>query len=137
MATLSDSLLIFKVTGVDSGQWSLKMEEIILRFPNIGRDIFDSLNNESLQRCRKSSRLWHEFIDQQKFTWIRIIKKHVSLSSKSFPKSQELWRKMFCKTRFECIRNLAEEIHSNHYEDPIKGLTPLHYVLENCFAYYT
>ena len=42
---------------------------------------------------------------------------------------------MFCKTRLECIRNLAEEIHSNHYEDPIKGFTPLHYVLENCFAF--
>ena len=111
------------------------MEEIILRFPHIGRDIFDSLNNKSLQRCRKSSRLWHEFIDQQKFTWIRIIQKYVGLSNKLFPKSQELWRKMFCKTRFECIRNLAEEIHSNHYEDPIKGLTPLHYVLENCFAF--
>ena len=83
------------------------MEEIILRFPNIGRDIFDSLNNESLQRCRKSSRLWHEFIDQQKFTWIRIVQKYVSLSNKSFPKNEELWRKMFCKTRLECIRNLC------------------------------
>ena len=97
------------------------MEEIILRFPNIGRDIFDSLNNKSLNRCKKSSRLWREFIDDQKFTWIRIIQKYVRLSNKSFPKSQELWRKMFCKTRLECIRNLAEEMHSNQEGKFIKG----------------
>ena len=42
---------------------------------------------------------------------------------------------MFCKTRLECIRNLAEEMHSNWDEDTTKGLTPLHYVIDNIFGF--
>ena len=98
------------------GNQSLKFELKESQKDNIGRDIFDSLNNKSLNRCKKSSRLWREFIDDQKFTWIRMIKKYVRLSNKSFPKSQELWRKMFCKTRLVCIQELAEEIHSTHIQ---------------------
>ena len=44
---------------------------------------------------------------------------------------------MFCKTRLECIQNLAEEMQSNHTlsQITIEGFTPLHYVVKNCYAF--
>ena len=43
------------------------MEEMPLRFPHLGEQIFDSLSNESLQKCKKVARFWHNFIVNEYF----------------------------------------------------------------------
>ena len=54
------------------------MEEVVLRFPQIGEEIFDSLDEKSLQNCREVCRTWKNFIEDpnHKLLWIQIIKKH-------------------------------------------------------------
>ena len=52
------------------------MEELLLRFPYVGEEIFDRLDEKSLGICKKVCRSWKKFIEDptQKFMWIQIIK---------------------------------------------------------------
>ena len=54
------------------------MEEVLLRFHYIGEEIFDLLDEESLEISKKVCRSWNNFIadPKQKFMWIQIIKAH-------------------------------------------------------------
>ena len=54
------------------------MEEVLLRFQHIGEEIFDSLDEKSLENCKKVCRTWQNFISNpnQKFMWTQIIKAH-------------------------------------------------------------
>ena len=52
------------------------MEEVLVRFPHIGDQVFKQLDNEDLIKCRKISPSWNEFINNQKLPWIRMLKKY-------------------------------------------------------------
>ena len=54
------------------------MEELLLRFQHIGEEIFDSLDENSLEKCNKVCRAWKNFISNpnRKFIWIQAIKAH-------------------------------------------------------------
>ena len=56
----------------------LTMEEVLLRFPKIGEEIFDSIDEESLENSKKVCRFWKNFIEDpnQKLIWIQAIKLH-------------------------------------------------------------
>ena len=62
------------------------MEEVLLRFPYIGEEIFDRLDEKSLGLCKKVCKSWKKFIEHpnQKFMWIQIIKRY---EEKAFLKS--------------------------------------------------
>ena len=49
------------------------MEELLLRFEHIGKQIFASLDNGNLAKCRETGRSWQNFIDNEKLPWIRIV----------------------------------------------------------------
>ena len=49
------------------------MENILTRFPDIGKAIFCQVDNKSLVTIREVSRLWKNFTAQQKTIWIRMI----------------------------------------------------------------
>ena len=53
------------------------MEELCLRFPHICVMIFDSLDDQTLVKCRLVSKLWKSCIDAEKFLWSRIIEKYI------------------------------------------------------------
>ena len=52
------------------------MEEVLLGFQHIGEEIFDSLDEKSLENCKKVCKAWTNFIgdSNQKFIWIQTIK---------------------------------------------------------------
>ena len=55
------------------------MEEMLWRFPHIGQEIYQQLNDQSLSECREISQSWQEFINNEKFYKKRIkemIEKH-------------------------------------------------------------
>ena len=54
------------------------MEEVLLRFPQIGEEIFEFLDEKSLESCRKVCKPWKNFIESPnlKFRWIKIIKNY-------------------------------------------------------------
>ena len=54
------------------------LDEIMLRFPHIVQDVFKELDNKSLTNCRNVSRACCDFIDDEKFNWVRKIQNYVS-----------------------------------------------------------
>ena len=51
------------------------MDNVLLRFPHLGEQIFKNLEDENLAKCHQLSRTCRFFIEDQKFVWIRVIKK--------------------------------------------------------------
>ena len=50
------------------------MEEVLLRFPHIGKQMFEELDNGSLIKCQEVNESWRGFIDGEKIVPFRIIK---------------------------------------------------------------
>ena len=111
------------------------MEETILRFPHLGRQIFEKLNNQSLTTSRKIGKNWKSFIDNEKFLTFAIIKKMTNASDKS------IWKRLQIQTRKESRNFLIELINvyrkfpkntgqvnptRDDNEDPYLRDTPLH-----------
>ena len=53
-----------------------EMEEVLLRFSLLAKEIFNKLDNESLTRCRKVCKFWKTFLDNNQILWLRIIKSY-------------------------------------------------------------
>ena len=50
-------------------------EDFLLRFPTIGEEIFDQLDNENLVNCKGISRVWRSIVDESKIVWRRKIQR--------------------------------------------------------------
>ena len=66
------------------------MEEVLVRFHQVGKRIFEELDNKSLTKCREVNKSWRGFIDDEKTVPFRIIKSltnvHESYLDKNFGK---------------------------------------------------
>ena len=51
-----------------------RINEVILRFPTIAEKLFKEIDNEGLTKCKEVSKLWWNFINDQKDLWLRIIR---------------------------------------------------------------
>lgn len=49
------------------------MEEVLIQFDLISKQIFTKLKNKDLAKCREAERSWQNFIDEEKLLWIRIV----------------------------------------------------------------
>ena len=49
---------------------SLTMDMVIVRFPRVDQKIIEQLDDKSLTKCRKVSRTFGPFIDDQKQLWV-------------------------------------------------------------------
>ena len=54
---------------------SLKMEEMIFKFPHIGRQIFEKLTDENLVKCLKVSQSWEHPLTEEKLQRIQRIQR--------------------------------------------------------------
>ena len=52
----------------------LEIEDLIPRFPHLMEQILQKLDNESLVKSTGVARIWKEFIDDTKYSWVRIVK---------------------------------------------------------------
>ena len=50
------------------------MDEVFSRFPHLGRNILDLLDNFDQSKCREASRTWKDFIDYEEIVFQRILK---------------------------------------------------------------
>ena len=66
------------------------MEEVLVRFHQIGKRVFEELDNKSLAKCREVNKSWRGFINGEKTVPFRIIKSltnvHKSYLDKNFGK---------------------------------------------------
>ena len=67
------------------------MEEIISRFPHLAEKIFEELDNYNFIQCKVIGPSWKNFIEESKFSYIRLIKTVTNCSkkevAKTFPKA--------------------------------------------------
>ena len=54
-------------------QLSMKMHDLMLKFPHLPEQIFQKLNNESLLKCREVAKSWQNIIDGRNYPWLRIV----------------------------------------------------------------
>ena len=56
------------------------MEEVILRFPHLAKNIFEQVNFRSLANCSESSRLCWDFLNEEKILQKSMIKEYTKCS---------------------------------------------------------
>ena len=54
------------------------METICKRFPHLAERIFDQVDDQSLDKCKEISEEVLEYLENERFFWIRTIKKYQS-----------------------------------------------------------
>ena len=102
------------------------MEDVTQRFPNISRQIFENLDDESLVLCREVCKTWKSCIDGEKFYWIRIIMKYLQYSG------EKSLRILFRNNDLDIVKNLAEKtIEHFHSEYCSEDITLLHIIVDN------
>ena len=102
------------------------MEDILLRFPQITKQIFSNLDTKSLVKSREVSTSWKHAIEDRKYFWVRMIK--ATACHKGAPLSKKLWGRSLENATTNSIRELA----NIYMRDELKimknqGITPLHF----------
>ena len=63
------------------------IEELFWRFPHIGEQIIEKIDNPSVANCRQVNKWWCNFVDNGNSLLIRKIQRHVCISKEKFRKS--------------------------------------------------
>ena len=79
------------------------MEEVISRFPHIAQQIFEELDNYHFTQCKIITQLWKNFMEENKFLYIRLIKTLTNCSKKAM-------KKIFPEANLEDIILLASDV---------------------------
>ena len=79
------------------------MDTIAKRFPHLAVNISNNLDDQSLVKFKEANRENSEFMIQNPFYWIRILKKY----NDYFETSNESWKKSISNTPIEFVRKLA------------------------------
>ena len=111
------------------------IDDILARFPAVAEDIFKELDSKSMVKCRKVSVPWQNFIDNQKFIWIRKMTKF----SENMEQFYEQWKLVIRNTPTDHVKELSklvEQFFDNVFSskeiafDDVSGRksqwTPLH-----------
>ena len=85
------------------------IEEIFWRFPHLGTQILENVDNNSLVNCREISRWWKKFVDSDKTLWIQQIQEHISISN---PSVQKTLQKENCESLQELAKSSKKSFNS-------------------------
>ena len=88
------------------------MEEVISRFTHIAEKIFEELDNYNLIQCKIISESWKNFIEESKFSYIRLIAASTNCS-------KEEVKKTFPKANLEETMRLASDV-TKVYDELLK-----------------
>ena len=87
------------------------MEEILLRFPMLGKEIFKKMDNKTLVECRKIDETWMGFIDNEKFRWNRIIEKYLDVQDCADMNFKNSWLKAIRRCNTKEVSKLAHSLY--------------------------
>ena len=77
------------------------MEEVILRFGHIGKQIFEQLDRETFTNCRSVSKSWQTFVDNERISSFQVIKSKINVADAYL-------KKFLLKRNPECCTELAK-----------------------------
>ena len=101
------------------------MEDLCQRFPMICRIITNNLDTQSLINFKVSNRNISKSLDEERFYWIRIIKKY----DQNFAIYSEQWKTVIEKTPVKTVKKLADAVQGFFKAKPSrikKNWRPLH-----------
>ena len=87
-------------------------KNLFLRFPQLEESIFDSLDNQTLVKCRKICRSWNKSLTNPKFILMRKIKKTVETRRK-FRKPWKTVLKQVSRSTIEQLKAATQEFYGN------------------------
>ena len=102
VATLSDGPPPSKKTKGEV----VTIEQVFQRFPEVGEQILEHLDDQSLTNCRQVNRFWLNFVDSRKLFYWRKIQGFSYISHKSA-------RKTLCKRTIEELREVEKFSREN------------------------
>ena len=79
------------------------MDTMLSKCPFVAQDIFKELDNKSLIKCREVSVPWQNFIDNEKFIWIRRMHKY----NESMKEFYEQWKLVIKRTKTNLVKELS------------------------------
>ena len=100
------------------------MELVCKRFPHILEMVSNNLDDQSLIALKESSREISMSLDEERFFWIRIIRRY----EENFKKFKDSWREVLQKTPIDNVRKIANAVQKffatfSYYKEQ---LAPLH-----------
>ena len=102
-----------------------RINEVLIRFPHIGKQIFANLDDQNLTKCREVCDPWMTFLDSEKFIWTRIILSHIEETN------NWNWQKFIFTTSTPMLCQIAKRIQLFYkYENTtgiVKEMSPLHF----------
>ena len=84
-----------------------KLEDICLRFPLVGKQICNNLDDESLINFKEAGINNYRFLEQERFFWVRRIAAYHSIMGDH----QEDWNRIVFRNELEIIREFALTVH--------------------------
>ena len=90
---------------------------ILSRFPAVADDIFKELDSKSIVKCRKVSVPWQNFIDNQKFIWIRKMK----MFSENMEQFYEQWKLAIRNTPTDHVKELSKLLEQFFDNDIVRN----------------
>ena len=82
------------------------MENLVIccrRFPFVGKKILNNLENQSLARSKEINRGMKNFIENERFYWIRILMKY----KRNFEEFEESWNHVIENAPISILQQLA------------------------------
>ena len=95
------------IRGKITSNKDLAMEELCQRFPLIAHKIIKHVDNKTLINFKEAGRTTNDFLENERFYWIRIIQRYNCL----FGELHNVWKKVVRKTTVEIIKELAVAFH--------------------------
>ena len=80
-----------------------KMEEVLARFPGLGKKIFNQLDNQNFCKCKVVSRSLRKCIEENEPFWTRVIKKY----NADPVKFKDAWKLVLEKIPVQNVEDLA------------------------------
>ena len=107
------------------------MEMILKRFPLVSLKVFKNLDYQSLAGSTKVQKYFAEFLHNQKFYWIHLVKKH----AKNFEGVERSWREVLHQTPVDVVKQLALAVEEFFNSYSSKQVSPLHIVAKEAPSY--
>ena len=99
------------------------MEMVCKRFPCVNQKILKNLDNQSLTRSKEASRVISKFVKNERFYWIRVIKKY----SRKFQEFEESWKEVITKIPSVIAEELAFALRCFFETSHLENIAPLHF----------
>ena len=100
------------------------MEILFRKIPLVRRMILKNLDNQSLTKCIEAKHGFAEFLNNEKFFWIRMINKY----TRNFEGVEDAWIEVLHRTPVDIVKQLACTVEEFFDSCSSKKMSPLQIV---------